>query len=201
MQTHTHVAYDLEMTDCPTSDAFITYYPVKPDDSPLDSSWVTYDSATRTFSTVYLAENGDVDIKLRASTDALLSVDEDHEFNLELTQFNYPPTMSTLVDVECEGFSTCSQTVTVDDIDPADVLTKTAQYYDDVLATWIPTTDPTSLISYDSVTGLIEFPLPDNSYEGRTFIVEVEVEDDDSDATGSTNTVTNNFNFNVNLSD
>ena len=65
--------------------------------------------------------------------------------------------------------------MTIDDINPADVLTKTVQYYDDVLATWISSTDPSSLISYDSVTGLIELPLPDNSYEGRTFVVEVEV--------------------------
>jgi uncharacterized circularly permuted ATP-grasp superfamily protein len=84
VQTHTHIAYDRLMTDCPTSDAFITYYPVKTDNTALPTG-VSYVSSTRTFTTAYLKENFTADIKIKASTDNLLSYDEDKDFTLTLT--------------------------------------------------------------------------------------------------------------------
>jgi hypothetical protein len=84
VQTHTHVAYNRLMTDCPTSDAFITYFPVQTDNSAIPTG-VTYDSTTRTFTTAYLTENLTADIKIRASTNNLLTYDEDKDFTLTLS--------------------------------------------------------------------------------------------------------------------
>jgi len=84
VQTHTHIAYTLLQTDCPTSSATITYFPVQTDDSPLPSGF-SYDSTTRTFTTAYLTENTTFDIKIRATVNNLLTYDEDKDFTFTLT--------------------------------------------------------------------------------------------------------------------
>lgn len=115
-----HVAYDLEMTDCPTSDSFITYYPVIDGTASLPS-WLSYDSATRTFTTDTTSVAGTYTIRMQASTDALVSADTEQTFDVTLDPFNVAPVLTLpATSFSCYAFTSCSMSFSYSDGDAGD---------------------------------------------------------------------------------
>jgi hypothetical protein len=153
-----HVAYNLEMSDCPTSDAFITYYPVEDGTTALPS-WLSYDSATRTFTTDTTSTAGTVTIRMYASTDALVSADTEQTFDITLDPFNVAPELTLpATSFTCYAYSSCSFDFSYTDLDVADDHVIVYDHSDGSVIDPLLTTISGTTISFHA---------PDNSYEGE----------------------------------